>query len=99
GGSEDITYFFLFGNQWQQAMWKCKGSDDNCQYYKRYNIRSNINTHITDDLDVSVKIGARREKRRNLIQSSYLMASWLQYQWPIVKPTLPDGKIANSNYG
>src|SRR5699024_6941019 len=79
GGSKDIQYFFLLGQARQEAMWDCKGSVDNCQNFGRYNFRSNIDANITDNLDLSVKISARREKRRDLIQSSYLMASWLQY--------------------
>lgn len=93
GGSEKIRYFFLLGALSQQAMWK---GDQN---YKRYNFRSNVDAQINDNLDVSVQIEARDEVRNDLTQNAYLMASWLQYSWPIDKPKTPDGKIASTNYG
>jgi TonB-linked SusC/RagA family outer membrane protein len=93
GGSEKIKYFFLLGGLTQGAMWK--GDQD----YARYNFRSNVDAQINDNLDISVQIGARDEVRNDLTQSSYLMASWLQYSWPIDKPKTPDGKIASTNYG
>lgn len=93
GGSEKVTYFFLLGHLYQRAMWEGK------QYFRRFNARSNINVDITDNLSVSVKLSARYGRRYDLVQSSYLMASWLQYSWPIFKPKTPDGKIAATNYG
>ena len=93
GGSERIKYFFLLGGLKQDAMWK--GNQD----FSRYNFRSNVDAQITDNLDISVQFGARYELRNNLIQDSYLMASWLQYSWPIFGPKTPDGQIASTNYG
>lgn len=93
GGSEKIKYFFLLGSLKQESMWN--GNQD----FSRYNFRSNVDAEITDNLSVSVQFGARYELRNDLIQSSYLMASWLQYSWPIFKPKTPDGKIASTNYG
>ncbi len=94
GGSESIRYFFLLGQTSQASMWKGGNQD-----YAKYNFRSNIDARITNDLDVSVEFGSRIEDRNNLIQSSYLMASWLQYSWPIFAPKNPDGTIATTNYG
>jgi len=94
GGSEKIKYFFLLGQFSQASMWKGGNQD-----YAKYNFRSNVDVNITDNLDISVSLGGRVEDRNNLIQSSYLMASWMQYQWPIVNPKTPDGKIASTNYG
>lgn len=95
GGSEKIKYFFLLGGHNATAMW---GQDGN-QKYKKYNFRSNIEAQITDDLSISMDLGARSELRNDLVQDAYLMASWLQYSWPIVNPKTPDGKILNTNYG
>jgi TonB-linked SusC/RagA family outer membrane protein len=93
GGSENIQYFFLLGESKQEAMWKAE------QDYGRYNFRTNVDAKINDNLKISVGLGARTENRNNLIQNSYLMASWLQYQWPIFTPYTPDGKVAATNYG
>ncbi len=95
GGSEKIKYFFLLGGHNATAMW---GHDGN-QNYKKYNFRSNVEAQITDNLSLSMDLGARSELRNDLVQDAYLMASWLQYSWPIVNPKTPDGKILNTNYG
>jgi TonB-linked SusC/RagA family outer membrane protein len=94
GGVEKIKYFFLLGQTTQASMWNGGNQD-----YAKYNFRSNVNVSITKDFDISVETGARLENRNNLIQDSYLMASWLQYSWPIFAPKNPDGTIAATNYG
>src|SRR5690606_26960719 len=94
GGSENIQYFFLLGESKQASMWEGDNQD-----YSKYNFRSNVDAKINDDLDISIVFGARTEDRNSLIQDSYLMASWLQYSWPIFNPKTPDGYIASTNYG
>ncbi|MEX2594585.1 MAG: SusC/RagA family TonB-linked outer membrane protein [Anditalea sp.] len=94
GGSENIQYFFLLGESEQESMWEGDNQD-----YSKYNFRSNVDAKINDNLDISVVFGARKENRNSLIQNSYLMASWLQYSWPIFRPKTPDGHIASTNYG
>jgi len=94
GGSENIKYFFLLGQMTQASMWEGENQD-----YAKYNFRSNVDAIINKNLDISVEFGGRVENRNNLIQSAYLMASWLQYSWPIFEPKTPDGKIASTNYG
>ncbi|HYH56743.1 MAG TPA: SusC/RagA family TonB-linked outer membrane protein, partial [Anseongella sp.] len=94
GGSENIKYFFLLGGITQESMWEGGGQD-----FSKYNFRSNVDAKINDNLSISVDIGANRQIRNNLIQDSYLMASWLQYSWPVFEPKTPDGKIASTNYG
>lgn len=94
GGGENVQYFFLLGESKQASMWEGDNQD-----YSKYNFRSNVDAKINDDLDISIVFGARTEDRNSLIQDSYLMASWLQYSWPIFSPKTPDGKIAATNYG
>jgi TonB-linked SusC/RagA family outer membrane protein len=94
GGSEKIKYFFLLGQMSQASMWEGGNQD-----YAKYNFRSNVDAAISDNLNISIEFGGRVEDRNNLIQDSYLMASWLQYSWPIFAPKTPDGKIASTNYG
>lgn len=94
GGSEHIRYFFLLGESKQASMWEGDNQD-----FSKYNFRSNVDAKINDNLDISLIFGGRTEERNNLIQDSYLMASWLQYSWPIFAPKTPDGKIASTNYG
>jgi len=94
GGSENIKYYFLLGESKQSAMWEGDNQD-----YSQYNFRSNVDAKINDNLDISLVFGGRTENRNSLTQSSYLMASWLQYSWPIFEPTTPDGYTASTNYG
>lgn len=94
GGTEMIRYFFLLGQTKQASMWNGGNQD-----YAKYNFRSNVDAKITNNFDLSVEFGSRIEDRNNLIQNSYLMASWLQYSWPIFAPKNPDGTIAPTNYG
>src|SRR5690606_32978151 len=69
------------------------------QDYAKYNVRSNVEATIAEDLTISVDFGARFENRHNLVQNSFLMAAWLQYQKPVYRPKTPDGLIANTNFG
>ncbi|MGN6639484.1 MAG: SusC/RagA family TonB-linked outer membrane protein, partial [Mucilaginibacter sp.] len=94
GGSKDIKYFFLLGGIKQASMWKGGNQD-----YANYNFKSNIDARISDNFDISVDFSGNSQFRNNLIQDSYLMASWMQYSWPIFAPKTPDGKIAATNYG
>ncbi|WP_316814352.1 TonB-dependent receptor [Pedobacter heparinus] len=94
GGSEKIKYFFLLGQSTQASIFR--GGN---QEYKKYNFRTNVSANITDNLEVSINLGARTENRDNMVQSPYLMAAWLYYQAPIYNPRLPDGKIASTNFG
>lgn len=94
GGNEKIKYFFLLGQIKQESMWKGGNQD-----FAKYNFRSNVTAKINEDFDISVELGGRAEDRNNLVQDSYLMASWMQYQWPIFEPKTPDGKMAGTNYG
>ncbi len=94
GGSESIRYFFNVSKFDQEAMWR--GGNQN---YGRYNFRSNVEANVGKNLLISVDLGGRTEDRNNLVQDAYLMASWMQYQWPINNPYTPDGKIQNTNYG
>ncbi|HTE24269.1 SusC/RagA family TonB-linked outer membrane protein [Flavitalea sp.] len=91
GGSDRIKYFFLLGSIKQESMWRGGGQD-----YGKYNFRSNVEAKITDGLDISVEFGARNEDRNNLVQDDFLMASWLQYTWPIRAPLTPDGKVTST---
>ncbi len=76
-------------------MWK--GGNQN---YGRYNFRSNVEANVGNNLTINVDLGGRTEDRNNLVQDAYLMASWMQYQWPDQQLHIPpDGNIQNTNYG
>ncbi|MFT3946798.1 MAG: SusC/RagA family TonB-linked outer membrane protein [Agriterribacter sp.] len=97
GGSDKIKYFFLLGQTSQASVWK--GVNGGKLDYEKYNLRSNVDVKITNDLDISVDFGARNEGRNNLINNSNEMFSWYMYQTPIGLPKTPDGKISSRAYG
>lgn len=53
GGSDKITYYGFFGYMDQQSFWKKNGGD-----YNRYNLQSNIDAKITDNLSLQIDIAA-----------------------------------------
>ncbi len=97
GGSDKIKYFFLLGQTSQASVWK--GVNGGKLDYGKYNLRSNVDVTITDDLSIGVDFGGRSEDRNNLINSSGAMFSWYMYQTPIGLPKTPDGKISSRAYG
>lgn len=55
GGSESTKFFVSFGYLDQDGLY-------DLSYFKRYNVRSNIDTQITKDFSVSVDLAGRYEK-------------------------------------
>lgn len=53
GGTERIKYFGFLGYNNQQSMWKENGGD-----YKRYNLQSNIDASITNNLSLQLDLAA-----------------------------------------
>lgn len=58
GGSEKIKYYGFFGYTNQETMIKTSGGE-----YSRYNLQSNIDASITDDLSMQIDISMNIEDR------------------------------------
>jgi len=89
GGSDRIKYYGFIGFLDQQTIWKKNGGD-----YKRYNIQSNIDAKITDNLSLQLDISSIYEKRDFpwRPQNAGANTVWQDY-WntlPIYPATLPD---------
>jgi len=89
GGSDKIKYYGFFGYLDQQTMWKTNGGD-----YSRYNIQSNIDAKITDDLSIQLDLSSIVEDRKFpwRPQSSGANTVWQDF-WntlPIYPAQLPD---------
>jgi len=89
GGSEKIKYYGFFGYLDQQSLWKSNGGD-----YKRYNLQSNIDAQITDNLSIQLDLSAVSENKKftNRSQGPGINTVW-QDLWnslPIYPATLPD---------
>ncbi|MCO5238788.1 MAG: TonB-dependent receptor [Chitinophagaceae bacterium] len=99
GGSERIKYYGLIGFLDQQTIWKKNGGD-----YKRYNIQSNIDAAISDNLSFQLDVSSIFESRKFpwRPQNAGANTVWQDY-WatlPIYPPTLPDPtKISFANGG
>lgn len=83
GGSEKIKYYGFLGYTDQETMIKKGGGD-----YKRYNLQSNIDAKITNDLSLQLDLAANFEKSdfpiRGLTEGAWL---WQDY-WG-TKPYYP----------
>lgn len=87
GGSDRIKYYGFLGYTNQQAIWK-SGNGGN---YSRYNLQSNIDAKITDDLSLQLDLAATNEYRRFpwRSQERVLWSDFWQ-TFPMYPATLPD---------
>jgi len=89
GGSDKIRYYGFFGYLDQESVWKSNGGR-----YGRYNLQSNIDAKITDNLSVQLDLASVIENRKLpwRPQSAGANSLW-QDLWnslPIYPATLPD---------
>jgi len=99
GGSDKIKYYGFIGYLNQGSIWKINGGD-----YSRYNLQSNIDAKITDDLSLQLDIATIVESRKSTWrpQNAGGNTVWQDF-WntlPIYPATLPDPtKISFANGG
>lgn len=97
GGSDKIRYFGFFGYLDQEAVWKSNGGR-----FRRYNLQSNIDAKITDNLSLQLDLALVNENRKFpwRTQSAGVNSLW-QDLWnslPIYPASLPDpSKYAYAN--
>ena len=86
GGSDKMDYFVNFGYMDQKGFLQSNDLD-----YHRYNFRSNLNAQITNNLHMSVKLGATLDQRERPYRETWEIFNYL---WRSV----PDESIyANNN--
>lgn len=99
GGSERIKYYGFVGYVNQGSIWKINGGD-----YSRYNLQSNIDAKITDELSLQLDIATTVESRKSTRRGQQAGANtvWQDFwntdsRYPA---TLPDPtKISFANGG
>ena len=89
GGSDKIKYYGFFGYMDQESMWKTNGGK-----YGRYNLQSNIDAKITDNLSMQLDLSSVVENSKfpNRTQDAGINSLW-QDLWnslPIYPASLPD---------
>ncbi len=90
GGSERIKYYGFIGYTDQQTIWKNNGGN-----YTRYNLQSNIDTKILDNLTLQLDIAASDETRSfpyRMLQNTNSVKAFEDF-WnckPIYPAHLPD---------
>ncbi len=89
GGSERIKYYGFIGYMNQESIWKKSGGD-----YSRYNLQSNIDAKITDQLSFQLDFSSIYEERRfpTVGQDPGAGSIW-EHFWsnlPIYPASLPD---------
>lgn len=89
GGSERIKYFGLFGYLDQQSIWKTNGGG-----YKRYNLQSNLDAKVNNDLTIQLNLSsideAKSQSRRGQGAGGNTLWQDLWNSLPIYPVTLPD---------
>lgn len=99
GGSDKIKYYGFVGYVNQGSIWKNNGGD-----YSRYNLQSNIDAKITDDLSLQLDISSTDESTKTTWrpQNSGYNTVWQDF-WntlPMYPATFPDPtKISFANGG
>ncbi|SHF76109.1 TonB-linked outer membrane protein, SusC/RagA family [Salegentibacter echinorum] len=81
GASEDVKYFMSAGYLQQEGMWK--SGDTN---YERFNISSNLEAKITDNLTASMNISARLENRDYPGAGAATLMSGILRNYPTYSP-------------
>lgn len=89
GGSEKIKYYGFLGYLDQESIWKNNGGD-----YKRYNLQSNIDANITDQLSLQLDLSFIKSDNMTTVrgQSAGENTVWQDF-WntlPIYPAHLPD---------
>ena len=87
GGTENVKYFSSFGYVDQESFFRSRDFD-----YKRYNIRSNIDINLNENLSLGVDMSYRQDIRerpsKNALSDIWIDLSTAQ---PIYPTSLPDG--------
>ncbi len=97
GGNDQIKYYGFLGYLDQQSMFKNNGGD-----YQRYNLRSNIDARILENLTAQIDISSIWENRDFPARTDEGANSVWQEYWnsePFWNSTLPDGRLAYAGAG
>ncbi|WP_299465058.1 TonB-dependent receptor [Mucilaginibacter sp.] len=97
GGSDQIKYFGFFGYLNQSPMWKTNGGN-----YNRYNLQSNLDAKVNNNLSVQLLLSAVSESNSQPVRGQGIGVNTLwQDLWnslPIYPERLPDpSKYAYAN--
>lgn len=95
GGSDKIKYYGFLGYMNQETVWKQNGGN-----YSRYNLQSNIDAKITDNLSMQFDIALMKSDNMTTARSQANAGVWndLWNTLPIYPAHLPDpGKVSYAN--
>lgn len=84
GGTERVKYYVSLGHQYQDGYYKNGVSN-----YKQYNLRSNLDAHVTDNLNVFLNVAARQEDRNSPHHGSETIYRHILSGMPIQMAYLP----------
>ncbi len=93
GGSEVAKYFFSAGAANQDAMYRNSGTR-----FDQYNLRSNVDVNISENLRVYLDLAGRQENGKNNIFGGSLFSDIIRNP-PIFAPRNPDGTIREVLFG
>ncbi len=97
GGSEKVKYYGFLGYMNQETMWKKSGGD-----YTRYNLQSNIDAQVLENLSLRIDLASTIEARKYPMRSLEEGGGVWQDFWntlPIYPATLPDPSKISFAFG
>ncbi len=97
GGNDRIKYYGFIGYMNQETMIKTNGG-----YYKRYNLQSNIDAKITDDLSLQIDISSNIDNSDTNLRGMGVGGDMWQDLWatlPYYPAHLPDPTKVSYAYG
>ncbi|MFP9114402.1 SusC/RagA family TonB-linked outer membrane protein [Flavobacterium sp. RHBU_3] len=86
GGSENTSYFFSLGKLSQEGIYR-----NGATHYDQYNVRTNIDTNVSDRFKVGVSLSGRKEDRVYPVASAGNIFRSIYRAYPTVAAYNPDG--------
>jgi TonB-linked SusC/RagA family outer membrane protein len=83
GKSDKTSYFLSLGHLDQKGLYETAS-------YKRYNLRSNIDTKISDNLSAHVNISLRKDQTNSSTTGEYTMYQSIETAIPTIPAYVPD---------
>ena len=94
GGSDKVKYYMSVGTQYQNGYYRNGATN-----YKQYNVRSNVDAQVTNDLKMFLNISARQENRNFPYSSSGTIFNYIVNGVPTALAFVPHTNLPANPLG